>query len=46
VLFTTSMLLADLVRENDFRLLGASLPPDRLPLTLDDFGLRFALGDR
>lgn len=46
VLFTTSMLLANLVQGNDFRLLGASLPQDRLPLTLDNFGLRFDLGDR
>jgi hypothetical protein len=34
------------VQGNDFRLLGASLPQDRLPLTLDNFGLRFDLGDR
>jgi hypothetical protein len=45
VLFATSMVLANLVQENDFRLLGAALPPDRLPLTLDNFGLRFSFGD-
>ncbi|GAB3728013.1 hypothetical protein GCM10027598_48220 [Amycolatopsis oliviviridis] len=46
VLFTTSMLLANLVRDHDIQLLGSALTPDELPLTLDNFGLRFLLHRR
>ncbi|MEV8607025.1 cytochrome P450 [Amycolatopsis sp. NPDC051373] len=41
VLFTTSMLLANLLQAHDFHLHGATLTPGELPLTLDNFGLSF-----
>ncbi|MEV6907830.1 cytochrome P450 [Amycolatopsis sp. NPDC051071] len=41
VLFMTSMLLANLVREHDIQPSGVSLTPGKLPLTLDNFGLRY-----
>ncbi|MEU3626737.1 cytochrome [Amycolatopsis coloradensis] len=43
VLFATSMLLAHLVRDHDIQSSGALLTPGKLPLTLDNFGLRFRL---
>jgi cytochrome P450 len=43
VQFTTSTLLANLLRERHFDLRGTRLSPGRLPATLNNFGLRFAV---
>ena len=43
--FTTSTLLADLLRDKDFELRGpaASISPDPLPASLDNFTLEFGV---
>ncbi|QRP49669.1 cytochrome P450 [Amycolatopsis sp. FDAARGOS 1241] len=41
VLFTASTMLANLLQHHDFRLRDTILTPGDLPLTLDNFGLRF-----
>lgn len=46
VLFTTSMVLGNLVQDHDFRLHGTELVPGRLPDTVDNFGLRFGVAGR
>jgi cytochrome P450 len=43
VLFTTSTLLAALLRRHRFTLTGKELRPDDLPATLDHFALRFTV---
>ncbi len=46
VLFTTSMLIANLLRDHDIQHPGSTMTPGKLPLTLDNFGLRFQLHHR